>query len=93
MSPRHCAVFAPRSTAVGAEVCCLDIISCPLGIQLPRCMLGTGVRLIDFHYNSNLIVLSCFTCFTCRNLTEIIGFIGHAIISNLVLCALNILIF
>ena len=35
-------------------------ISAALGIQLSRCMLGTDVRLIDFLYNSNLIVLSCF---------------------------------
>ena len=35
-------------------------VSAPLGIQLSRCMLGTGVRLIDFQYNSNLIVLTCF---------------------------------
>ena len=35
-------------------------ISAPLGIQLSRCMLGTGVRLIDFQYISNLIVVSCF---------------------------------
>ena len=35
-------------------------ISAPLGIQLSRCMLGTGVRLNYFQYNSNLIVLSCF---------------------------------
>ena len=38
-------------------------ISAPLGIQLLRCMLGTGVRLIDFQYISNLIVLSCFYIF------------------------------
>ena len=35
-------------------------ISAPLGIQLSRCMLGTGVRLINFQYNSHLIVLPCF---------------------------------
>ena len=29
-------------------------ISAPLGIQLSRCKLGTGVRLIDFQYNSHL---------------------------------------
>ena len=46
-------------------------ISAPLGIPLSRCMLGTGVRLINFQYNIHLIVLPFFTCFTCRNLTGI----------------------
>ena len=35
-------------------------VSAPLGVQVTRCMLGTGVRLIDFQYNSKLIVLPCF---------------------------------
>ena len=36
-------------------------ISAPLGIQLSRCMLGTGVQLIDFQYkDKKIIVLPCF---------------------------------
>ena len=94
MSPCHCAVFASRGTAVGAEVCCLDI---GLGhisrLHLSRCILSTGVRFIDFQYNSNLIVLSCFYMLYLQKTDKIIGFIGHAIMSNFALCVLNILIF
>ena len=38
-------------------------ITAPRGIQLSGCMLSTGVRLINFQYNSHLIILSCFYMF------------------------------
>ena len=98
MSPRHCAVFASRGTTVGAEVCCLDIglrhISRLHWVSSYRG--ACSVRVFDsIIFSIIVILLSChaFTCFTCKKLTKIIGFIGHAIMSNFVLCALNILIF
>ena len=71
MSRRHCAVFASRDTAVGAEVCCLDIGLRHISLlHLSRCMLGTGARLIDFQFNSNLIVLSCFYMFYLQKIDQ-----------------------